>query len=189
MFSGQHREVREKRSRARERVNGTRLTQQPTFDTWQGTILSRRTRAPVTALPQGINIVTFFAFSQLIMAPTYDAAIRAGDTPEQAARLAYDTGLCSNVLLAALELIGILFVEFLRAHIPRAAMLAAISGVALTYIAMGFMVQVHPLPSYHPTSYLLPHLHCHGLYGTDLRGSRHRPRLHALNATFLRRAH
>ena len=42
----------------------------------QGTLLSRRTRQPVTALPQGINIVTFFAWSTLIMAPVYRTALQ-----------------------------------------------------------------------------------------------------------------
>ena len=40
----------------------------------QGTLLSRKTGAPVTALPQGINIVTFFAFCYDTIATTgFDA--------------------------------------------------------------------------------------------------------------------
>ena len=82
----------------------------------------------MTALPQGINIVTFFAFSQLIMAPTYRRRLADGEVPADASRAAYDAGLCACVLLAALELIGVLFAETLRQHIPRAAMLSAIAG-------------------------------------------------------------
>ena len=81
----------------------------------EGTRLSRRTCQPVTALPQGINIVTFFAFSQLIMAPAYRAALQRGSASEAAAQAAYDTGLCACVLLALLELVGVLCVESLRA--------------------------------------------------------------------------
>ena len=117
----------------------------------QGTLLSRSTRSPVTALPQGINIVTFFAFSQLIMVPAYNSAIRDGAEAEVAGRAAYDSGLCACVLLALLELCGLLFVETLRANIPRAAMLSAIAGVSLTYIAMGFAVQVHAISPHLPS--------------------------------------
>ena len=121
----------------------------------QATVLSRRTRAPVTALPQGINIVTFFAFSQLIMAPTYNDKLRSGASTEEAARYSYDTGLCACMLLAVLELVGVLFAEVLRANIPRAAMLSAIAGVSLTYIAMGFAVQIFAAPGTAMVSMLL----------------------------------
>ena len=121
----------------------------------QGALLSQRTRSPVTALPQGINIVTFFAFSQLIMAPTYASALRDGAEVDVAARAAYDAGLCACVLLALLELVGVLFVETLRTNIPRAAMLAAIAGVSLTYIAMGFSLQIFAAPGTAMVSMLL----------------------------------
>ena len=101
----------------------------------------------MTALPQGINIVTFFAWLQLIMAPTYRLMVHDGADPAVAARAAYDNGLCSCVLLAVLELVGVLFVENLRQSIPRAAMLSAIAGVSLTYIAMGFAVQIFAAPA------------------------------------------
>ena len=121
----------------------------------QGTLLSRKTGAPVTALPQGINIVTFFAFSQLIMAPTYRNALREGATQDEASRESYNHGLCACVLLGGLELIGVLFVEQLRTHIPRAAMLSAIAGVSLTFIALGFAVQIFAAPATAMVSMLL----------------------------------
>ena len=80
----------------------------------QGMLLSRRTRQPVTALPQGINIVTFFAWSNLIMAPTYRTALLRDDSEHAAARKAYDYGLAACLLCGALELVGVAFVETLR---------------------------------------------------------------------------
>jgi AGZA family xanthine/uracil permease-like MFS transporter len=125
------------------------------FFALQGKLLSDRTGEPATALPQGMNIVTFFAFSQLIMAPTYRGALRDGLSDADAARLAYDTGLCACVLLACLELVGVPFVDVLRRNIPRAAMLSAIAGVSLTFIAMGFAVQIFAAPATALVSMLL----------------------------------
>ncbi|KOO28176.1 membrane protein, partial [Chrysochromulina tobinii] len=121
----------------------------------QGTLLSRRTRQPVTALPQGINIVTFFAWSTLIMAPVYRTALQRSVTAAVAARKAYDAGLCACLLLGLLELVGVLFVETLRSVIPRAAMLSAIAGVSLTFMAMGFAVQIFAAPATGIVSMLL----------------------------------
>ncbi len=121
----------------------------------QGTLLSRRTRQPVTALPQGINIVTFFAWSNLIMAPVYRMALQRDTPAEAAARKAYDAGLCACLLLGLLELAGVLFVETLRSAIPRAAMLSAIAGVSLTFMAMGFAVQIFAAPATAIVSMLL----------------------------------
>ena len=69
-----------------------------------GQLLTSSSAQPVTALPQGINVVTFFAFTQLIMAPTYRAAIAEGQPASEAARTAYDTGLASCLLLGLMEL-------------------------------------------------------------------------------------
>ena len=68
---------------------------------------------PVTAFPQGVNIVPFFAFTQLIMAPTYREQLQAGAPPDVAARRAYDTGLAAAAVFALLELIGVPFVDTL----------------------------------------------------------------------------
>ena len=121
----------------------------------QGTLLSRRTRQPVTALPQGINIVTFFAWSTLIMAPVYRTALQRNMPAAVAARKAYDAGLCACLLLGLLELVGVLFVGTLRSVIPRAAMLSAIAGVSLTFMAMGFAVQIFAAPATGIVSMLL----------------------------------
>ena len=37
----------------------------------QGVLLGKRTGRPATALPMGVNIVPFFAYTHLLMAPTY----------------------------------------------------------------------------------------------------------------------
>lgn len=174
------------------------------FFALQASRLTRKSKNPVTALPQGINIVTFFAFTQarppppsmfarvvcpgapaepvqprrsrlpvptacscssrglpsrrgrqLIMAPEYALAIGGGASDVEAARLSYDAGIASCFLLGCLELLGVPFVNQLRQMIPRAAMLAAIAGVSLTFIAMGFAVQIWAAPGTAMVSMLL----------------------------------
>lgn len=125
------------------------------FFALQASNLISKTSQPVTALPQGINIVTFFAFTQLIMAPEYQSQIRQGASQVAAARSAYDFGLAASVLLGALELLGVPFVDTLRSLIPRAAMLSAIAGVSLTFIAMGFAMQIFAAPGTALVSMLL----------------------------------
>ena len=78
---------------------------------------------------------------QLIMAPEFNRRLRLGDETAVAARGAYDTGLAACFLLGSLEMLALPFVDSIRKLIPRAAMLAAIAGVSLTFIAMGFAVQ------------------------------------------------
>ena len=112
----------------------------------QGFALGRRTGKPSTALPMGVNIVPFFAFTQLLMAPTYRRELEAGADTETASRAAYDMGLAACVLSSLLELVGVFFVDSLRQLIPRAAMLAAISGVTLTFVSMGFIAEIFAAP-------------------------------------------
>ncbi|KAL3914522.1 MAG: hypothetical protein SGPRY_007594, partial [Prymnesium sp.] len=84
----------------------------------EATRLSRKSKSPVTGLPQGTNIITFFAFTQprphvvaplipgpspstfpsaaqLIMGPENDRLIKMGMDSETAARGAYDMGLAA----------------------------------------------------------------------------------------------
>ena len=41
----------------------------------QGVMLGKRTGRPATALPMGVNIVPFFAYTHLLMAPTYRRSV------------------------------------------------------------------------------------------------------------------
>ena len=135
------------------------------FFALQGTRLAQKTGRPVTAFPQGVNIVPFFAFTQLIMAPTYREQLQAGAPPDVAARRAYDTGLAAAAVFALLELIGVPFVDTLRRMVPRAAMLSAISGVSLTFISMGFAVEIFAAPG----TALVPWLLMLVFYGGGVR--------------------
>ncbi len=109
------------------------------FYAWQGMRLARATgRDDVTALPFGINTPSLVAFIFLIMGPVYH------ETKD--ANLAWKAGLFACFLNGIMETLGAFFAEPLRRHTPRAALLSALAGIAVTFIAMGFIFQIFSQP-------------------------------------------
>lgn len=109
------------------------------FYAWQARRLALRTgRDDVTALPYGINTPSVIAFILLIMGPVFQ------DTRNST--LAWQAGLFACFMSGAMETVGAFFGDWLRRHTPRAALLSALAGIALTFIAMGFVFQVFAMP-------------------------------------------
>lgn len=101
--------------------------------------LAREThRSDVTALPYGINTPSLIAYVFLIMAPIYRET--------QNAHLAWQAGLFACFLSGVMECLGAFFGDFVRRYTPRAALLCALSGIAVTFIAMGFVFQMFASP-------------------------------------------
>jgi AGZA family xanthine/uracil permease-like MFS transporter len=106
---------------------------------WQARKLALQTRRPdVTALPFGINTPSLIAFIFLIMAPVYRET--------QDYKLAWQAGLFACFLNGLMETAGAFVGDWLRRNTPRAALLCALAGVALTFIAMGFIFQIFAAP-------------------------------------------
>lgn len=109
------------------------------FYSWQARRLARREgRRDVTALPYGINTVSLFAFVLLIMKPI---AERTHD-PE----LAWRVGLVACFVSALLEISGAFVGNWLRRITPRAGLLASLAGIAMTFIAMDFVLRTFEKP-------------------------------------------
>ena len=109
------------------------------FYAWQARRLMRRSgRDDVTALPYGINTPTMFAYIFLVMGPVYQQT--------QDADLAWQTGLLACFLSGVIETAGAFVVDYLRRYTPRAALLAALAGIGLTFISMGFVFQIFASP-------------------------------------------
>ncbi|MDB6147784.1 MAG: hypothetical protein JWO45_1448 [Spartobacteria bacterium] len=110
------------------------------FYAWQARRLARAEgRDDVTALPFGINTVSLVAFIFLIMAPVYR---ETGD-----ARLAWRAGLFACLLNGFMEMTGAFVGDFIRRVTPRAALLSSLAGIAITFIAMGFVFQIFASPA------------------------------------------
>jgi AGZA family xanthine/uracil permease-like MFS transporter len=108
------------------------------FYAWQAHRLSQRTGKPVTALPFGINTVSLFAFIFLILGPVYRETHDAD--------LAWKVSLVAGFLGGLLEIATSFFGAWVRRHTPRAALLSALAGAAITFISMGFIFQIFSSP-------------------------------------------
>jgi AGZA family xanthine/uracil permease-like MFS transporter len=110
------------------------------FYAWQARRLAvAEGRDDVTALPFGINTVSLIAFIFLIMGPVYR---ETGD-----ARLAWRAGLFACLLNGLIEIAGAFVGDQLRRVTPRAALLSSLAGIAITFIAMGFVFQIFASPA------------------------------------------
>ena len=108
------------------------------FYAWQAHRLSQRTGKAVTALPFGVNTVSLFAFIFLILGPVYHETHDAD--------LAWKVSLVAGFLGGVVEIITSFFGAWVRRHTPRAALLSALAGVGITFIAMGFIFQIFNSP-------------------------------------------
>ena len=125
------------------------------FYWWQARRLALRTgREDTTALPYGINTVSLIAYIFLIMGPVYRETGNAD--------LAWKAGLLACFVGGIMEVAGAFVANPLRRHTPRAAMLSALAGIAITFISMGFVFQIFASPSIA----LIPMLLIIGFYAT-----------------------
>jgi AGZA family xanthine/uracil permease-like MFS transporter len=107
--------------------------------------LAERTgRTDVCALPYGINTVSLFAHVFLIMLPAKMLATSAG-APDPA-RVAWQAGLFATLLSGVIELAGAFVAERVRKSTPRAALLSTLAGIALGFIALGFLFRTFARP-------------------------------------------
>jgi adenine/guanine/hypoxanthine permease len=109
------------------------------FYAWQARQLARETgREDVTALPYGINTVSLFAFVFFIMLPIVQ------ETKDPV--WAWKVGLVACFLNGVIEIIGAFIAESVRRVTPRAALLSALAGIAVTFIAMDFTFKIFAQP-------------------------------------------
>jgi len=102
--------------------------------------LMRKTgRDDVTALPYGINTPSMFAYIFLIMAPVYQQTKNP--------TLAWQAGLFGCLLSGVIEAAGAFCGDWLRRSAPRAALLSALAGIAITFISMSFVFRIFASPA------------------------------------------
>ena len=103
-------------------------------------------RADRTALPYGINTVSLFAYVFLVMLPVKLGALGQGADAATAVRLSWQAGLIACLGSGLIEAGGAFLVGGLRRWLPRAALLATLAGIALGYIALGFLLRTYAQP-------------------------------------------
>jgi len=108
------------------------------FYAWQAKRLSLATGAPATALPYGVNTVSLFAYVLFVMLPVVKTT---GD-----AELAWKMGLAACFGSGLIELAGAWIGARVKRVTPRAAMLATLAGIAITFISMDFAFRIFADP-------------------------------------------
>jgi adenine/guanine/hypoxanthine permease len=99
-----------------------------------------------TALPYGINTVSLFAFVFLVMLPVKLTALSRGLGEAEAVNLSWQAGLIACLGSGLIETAGAFLAEPLRRWLPRAALLSTLAGIALGYIALGFLLRTYAQP-------------------------------------------
>jgi AGZA family xanthine/uracil permease-like MFS transporter len=109
------------------------------FYAWQARRLARETgRDDVTALPYGINTVSLFAYVFFIMLPIVQ------ETKDPV--WAWKVGLVACFLNGVIEIVAAFIAESVRRVTPRAALLSALAGIAITFISMDFTFKIFARP-------------------------------------------
>lgn len=101
--------------------------------------LARRTgRTDVCALPSGVSVPHMFVVTFVVMLPVKRLT---GD-----AILAWQAGVAWVFVQSFVLIVGAQIAPWLRRVVPRPALLGALAGVSLTFIAMGPALQVFETP-------------------------------------------
>ena len=107
---------------------------------WEAWRLAKASeRWDVTAMPYGINTVSLFAYIFFIMGPVYRQT--------HDANMAWKAGLLACFVSGIMELIGAFVGDIVRRYAPRAALLSSLAGIAITFIAMGFVFEIFDNPA------------------------------------------
>jgi AGZA family xanthine/uracil permease-like MFS transporter len=99
-----------------------------------------------TALPYGINTVSLFAYVFLVMLPVKLSGLAGGLSEAQAVTLSWQAGLMACLGSGLIETGGSFAAQVLRRWLPRAALLSTLAGIALGYIALGFLLRTYAQP-------------------------------------------
>lgn len=98
----------------------------------------KENRSDVTAMPYGISVPHYYAVALAVILPTY---ITTGDW-----MLAWAAGMVWNFIQGVIMLAGAFVGPFIKKNIPRAAMLGALAGFALTFISGNPIGEVFTTP-------------------------------------------
>jgi AGZA family xanthine/uracil permease-like MFS transporter len=101
-------------------------------------VARRERRSDVTALPYGINTPSLLVYVFFVMKPAFD---RTGS-----AEYAWKLGLIACLGSGLIEFSGAFVAERLRRNTPRAALLSTLAGIAITFIAMKFALEIWDRP-------------------------------------------
>ena len=98
----------------------------------------RENRSDVTAMPYGLSVPHYYAVALAVILPVY---IATNDW-----MLAWATGMVWNFVEGVIMLVGAFAGPIIKKNVPRAAMLGALAGFALTFISGNPIGEVFTTP-------------------------------------------
>ncbi|AUD63604.1 xanthine permease [Tenericutes bacterium MO-XQ] len=98
----------------------------------------KKNKADVTAMPYGLSVPHYFVVAFGVIAVVYAST---GDW-----QIAWAAGIVWNFIQGIIMATGAFVGIYIKKYIPRAAMLGALAGLAITYIAMNPAGQVFTTP-------------------------------------------
>lgn len=101
-------------------------------------LAQREGRSDVTALPYGPSVPHTFIVVFVVMLPVL---LQSGDPIK-----AWRAGLAWACIIGCIVLIGALIGPWIRKQIPRPALLGALAGISITFIAMRPVSQMYEIP-------------------------------------------
>lgn len=116
------------------------------FYAWHAVRVARRDgNVHCTALPYGINTPSVFAYIFFIISPVFlENRATMGDGP--AGELAWKIGLLACLGSGLIEFFGSFVGGWIRRVTPRAALLSALAGIGIVFIASPFAFQIFERP-------------------------------------------
>ena len=104
--------------------------------TWLAFRLARQTgRNDVTAMPLGLDTPSTFGMVFFVVGPAFLAAKAGGASPDDAARTAWQIGMCAIIASGIFKLICAQASGFVRRLVPRAGLLGSLTAIALVLIS------------------------------------------------------
>lgn len=104
--------------------------------TWMAFNLARKSgRNDITAMPLGLDTPSTFGMVFFVLGPAFLAAEKAGLSTNDAARQAWQIGICAIVASGLFKLACSLGAGWIRRQIPRAGLLGSLAAIALVLIS------------------------------------------------------
>lgn len=116
------------------------------YYSWLAYQQGKQQRKEMTALPSGLDTASLYAYIFLVMLPARLLAIARGFSPEEAAELAWQAGLVACMANGSIVFCGAAIARELRRITPRAALLSALGGMTVAFMAMGFFFRTFAYP-------------------------------------------
>ena len=109
--------------------------------------LARRTgRDDVTAMPLGLDTPSTLGMVFFVLGPAFLAAKNSGMEVEQAARHAWQIGVCAILVSGLFKLACATCAHWIRMRIPRAGLLGSLAAIALVLISFWPLLEIAAAP-------------------------------------------